>query len=118
MGDERLLRAVVESMRGCGPMTAREIARVASRRGHRRVGRRSVEKILKHNSLMFELHSHRHLLSAARWRLVDAGHAGGPDITGAPVPAIPRPPMLSGAAAVPLTFREDEPPANAIGKLA
>jgi hypothetical protein len=115
MADERLLRAVVESMRGGAPMTSREIARVASRRGYRRVGRRSVERILKHNSLMFELHSRRHFLSAARWRLVEAGQSG-PDLSGAPVPAWPYRPALSGAAAVTLTFREDEPPTNAIGK--
>jgi hypothetical protein len=118
MADERLLRAVVESMRGGAPMTAGEIARVASRRGYRRVGRRSVERILKHNSLLFELHSHRRFLSAARWRLVEAGPASGPYLTGAPVPAWPRRPTLSGAAAATLTFGEDEPPIDAIGKSA
>ena len=115
MVDERLLRAVVESMWGGAPMTSREIARVASKRGYRKVGRRRVERILKHNSLMFELHSRRHFLSAARWRLVEAGQ-GGRDLSGAPVPAWPYRPTLSGAAAVILTFREDEPLTNAIGE--
>jgi hypothetical protein len=64
---------------------------------------------------MFELHSRRHFLSAARWRLVEAGQSG-PDFSGAPVPAWPYRPMLSGAAAAALTFREDVPPTNVIGK--
>jgi hypothetical protein len=116
MKDERLLNAVVDVMRGGAPMTAGEIAKAASRKGLRRVGRRSVEKILKHHSLVFEIHSFRHFLSAARWRLADAGSAGGPDVAGAPVPAWPRPPSSSGTAAADLTFLEDEPPINAIGK--
>jgi len=118
MADERLLRAVIEVMVWAkAPMTAREIARAASRSGLRRSGRRSVERILKHNSLLFELHSRRHFLSAARWRLVQA-NASPPDASGAPVPAWPYRPALSGAAAVPLTFRKDDPPTNAIGKFA
>jgi hypothetical protein len=118
MPDERLLNVVVEVMRGRVPMTAGQIARAASRKGLPKVRSRSVERILKHNSSVFEIHSRSHLFAATRWRLAEAGPARGPDAAGAPVPAWPYRPTLSGAAAASLTFRADEPPADAIGKLA
>lgn len=43
----------------------------------------------------------------------DTGAAGG---AGAPVPARPYPPTLSGAVAQALTFDDDEPPTDAVGR--
>jgi len=45
----------------------------------------------------------------------DAGTAG---TAGAPVPARPNPPTLSGAAAMPLTFDEEEPPTDVVARRA
>jgi hypothetical protein len=42
-------------------------------------------------------------------RPVEAGSGGAPGAAGAPVPARPHPPTLSGGAAAELTFGEDEP---------
>ena len=47
---------------------------------------------------------------------IEAGPSDSPGAAGAPVPSRPYPPTLSGAAAADLSFREDEPPANAIGR--
>jgi len=110
-------------------MTAAEIASAASRRSHRKIDRRNVEKILMPLAggvvtvsgmpprMVLRQRRRRLLQQVVRWRLVEAP-ASPPDASEAPVPAWPYPPTLSGAAAVPLTFRDDEPPANAIGRLA
>ena len=42
-------------------------------------------------------------------RPVESGSAGDPGTSGAPVPARPHPPTLSGGATAPLTFEQDEP---------
>lgn len=59
----------------------------------------------------------RFLQRSTRWQLVEAGPADVPG-TAAPVPARPYRPSLSGAAAAALTFDEDQPPPNAIGRTA
>ena len=59
----------------------------------------------------------RFLRRSARWQLVEAGPAEDPGTSGALVPARPRPPYLSGSAAAALTFRQEEPPPQAIGRL-
>jgi hypothetical protein len=125
--DEFLLKLIVAVMQDRGAMTAAEIARAASNQSRRKVDRRSVEAILKPlaggvvtvaGSLPCQIIRMRRrglLQRGTRWRLVEAP-ASPPDSAGAPVPAWPFPPTLSGAAAANLTFREDEPPTNAIGK--
>jgi hypothetical protein len=49
---------------------------------------------------------------------VEAGSGGGTGAAGAPVPARPSPPTLSGAAAMALTFDEEEPPTNVVARRA
>jgi hypothetical protein len=136
MADERLLsieeflvKLIVTVMHDGRPMTVAEIAKAASKRSARRVDRRSVEAMLRSVSGGVVIlagvppcriipQRRRHLFQrGTRWRLVEVP-ASPPNTSGAPVPAWPYPPTLSGAAAVPLTFRADEPPTNAIGKLA
>jgi hypothetical protein len=127
--DEFLLRLIVAVMQNERAMTASEIAKAASRRSVRRVDRRSVEAMLRSASgelvilagmprcRIVPQRRRRILRRATRWRLVEAP-ASPPETSGAPVPAWPYPPALSGAAAAPLAFRDDEPPTNAIGKFA
>jgi hypothetical protein len=127
--EEFLVKLVVTVMHDGRPMTVAEIARAASKSSARKVDRRSVEAMLKSVSggvvilagvppcRIIPQRRRRLFQRNTRWRLVDVP-ASPPDITGAPVPAWPYPPTLSGAAAVPLTFRTDEPPTNAIGKSA
>lgn len=127
--DEYLLKLIVTVMHDGRPMTAAAIAKAASKRSVRKVDPRSVETMLRSASggvviladvppCRFVPQRRRRLLPrGTRWRLVEVP-ASPPDTSGAPVPAWPYPPALSGPAAVPLTFREDEPPTNAIGKLA
>lgn len=127
--DEFLLRLIVTVMHDGRAMTAGEIAKAASQRSARRVDRRSVDAILKPlvggvvtvagiPACQIIRQPRRGLLQrGTRWRLVEVP-ASPPDTSRAPVPAWPYPPTLSGAAAATLTFREEEPPTNAIGKLA
>lgn len=136
MGDERLLsvdeyllKLIVTVMYDRRPMTAAEIAKAVSKSSARKVDRRSVEAVLVPLVgglvMVTGLPAGRLICQrgrslfprATRWRLVGEP-ASPPDASGAPVPAWPYAPMLSGAAAANLTFREDEPPTNAIGKLA
>jgi hypothetical protein len=127
--EEYLLKLIVTVMHDGRPMTASEIAKAASKCSARRVDRRSVEAMLRSVSggvvnlagvppcRIIPQRRRRLLQRGTRWRLVDVP-ASPPNSSEAPVPAWPYPPTLSGAAAAPLTFREDEPPTNAIGKLA
>ena len=128
--DEFLLRLIVTVMHEGRAMTAAEIAKAVTKRGARAVNRRCVESLLTPIAggivilagmapCRFIRVRRRGLLRrSTRWRLVEAPAASPPDSSEAPVPAWPYRPTLSGAAAVTLTFREDEPPTNAIGKLA
>jgi hypothetical protein len=127
--DESLLKLIVTVMHDGRDMTASEIARAASNQSWRKVDRRSVEAIL--NPLadgfvhlagvppcqIIRLRRRGLLQRGIRWRLVEAP-ASPPHPSGAPVPAWPYPPTLSGAAAAALMFRDEEPPTNAIGKFA
>ncbi len=65
---------------------------------------------------------HLRLPIAKAWtheaRPVEPGSADSPGASGARVPSRPFPPTLSGAAAADLTFREEEPPPDAIGRTA
>jgi hypothetical protein len=127
--DEFLLKLIVTVMRDGRAMTAGEIAKLASQRSVRRVDRRSVEAILKPLTggvvtladvppcQIIRARRRGLLRRVTRWRLVEAP-ASPPDTSGAPVPARPYPPTLSGAAAAMLTFWDEEPPTDAIGKLA
>ena len=127
--DEYLLKVVVTVMHDGRPRTAAEIAKAASKRSTRKVDRRSVEAMLRSASggvvilagvppcRILPQRRRRLLQRGTRWRLVEVP-ASPPDTSEAPVPAWPYPPTMSGAAAVPLTFRDDEPPTNAIGKFA
>jgi hypothetical protein len=127
--DEFLVKLIVTVMHDGRPMTAAEIAKVASKSSARRVDRRSVEAMLRSAAgevvilpgvspcRIIPQRRRRLLQRATRWRLVVVP-ASPPNTSGSPVPAWPYPPTLSGTAAVPLTFGEDEPPTNAIGKLA
>jgi len=127
--DEFLLNLIVSVMHDSRPMTSAEIARSASKGNAWTIDRRSVETMLKSISggvvilagvppcRIIPQRRRRLLQRSVRWRLVDVP-ASPPNTSGSPVPAWPYPPTLSGTAAVPLTFREDEPPTKAIGKLA
>jgi hypothetical protein len=127
--DEFLVKLIVTVMHDGRPMTAAEVAKAASKSSARKVDRRTVEAMLRSASgelvilpdvppcRIIPQRRRRFFQRNTRWRLVDVP-ASPPNTAAAPVPAWPYPPTLSGAAAVPLTFREDEPPTNAIGKLA
>ena len=127
--DEFLVKLIVTVMHGGRPMTAAEIAKAASKSSATKVDWRSVAAMLRSVSggvvvlacvppcRIIPQRRRRFFQRNTRWRLVDVP-ASPPNTTGAPVPAWPYPPTMSSAAAVPLTFREDEPPTNAIGKLA
>jgi hypothetical protein len=127
--DEFLLKLIVTVMLDGRVMTEAEIARAVSNRTARIVDRRSVAAILKPlvggivtvagvpPCAIVRQRRHGLLQRGTRWRLVEAPTAP-PDTSGAPVPAQPYPSTQSGAAAATLTFRDDEPPTKAIGKLA
>ena len=115
--DERLAELVVSVMRGHRPMTASEIARAIQRHAQVKTDARGVTSILV-DSRHFRRSRRRFFQRGARWELVEVGPADHPGPAGAPVPARPYPPTLSGAAAADLSFREDEPPASAIGRTA
>ena len=116
---ERLTELVALVLRGSGPMTERRIATAIYRRARVRTDARSVRLILAGRPRRFVQVEDRFLFlrRATRWRLVEAGPAQDPGTSGAPVPAFPRRPLRSGAAAAELTFREEEPPPQAIGRL-
>jgi len=115
--EERLAELIVSVMRGHRPMTASEIARAIHRRDKVKTDGRSVTAVLV-DSRHFRRSRRRFFQRGARWELVEVGPADNPGTAGASVPARPYPPTLSGAAAVDLSFREDEPPTNAIGRTA
>lgn len=115
--DERLVELIVSEMRGHRPMTASEIARAIQHHAKVKTDARSVTAVLA-ESRRFRPTHRRFFQRGARWELVEVGPADNPGPAGAPVPARPHPPTLSGAAAADLAFREDEPPTNAIGRIA
>jgi hypothetical protein len=118
--EERLAELIRMVMRGSRPMTASEIARAIRRRTKVKTDARSVATVLMVHPRHF-MRSPRRLFffqRSSRWQLVEVGPTDSPGTAGAPVPAWPYAPMLSGAAAASLTFREEEPPTNAIGKWA
>jgi len=107
---------VVAVMQGNRPMTVPEIVRAIHRRFEVRTDKRNVRVILMSTPSRFSpTRRFRFLQRSVRWRLVEAGPSDDPGTSGAPVPAKPFLPRLSGAAAAELKFREDEPPTNAIG---
>ena len=116
--EERLLELVVSVMRDKRPMTDGQIVRAVYRRARVKTDTKSVRLVLKANSRRFRLvrSGPNFWPRSVRWCLVEAGPADDPGHAGAPVPARPYRPMLSGAAAVPLAFREEEPPTGAIGR--
>jgi hypothetical protein len=106
---------VASILRGGRPMTPHEIAAALTRRSGVRVDARGVTLVLIENRRRFRLNKSRFFQRRATWQLVEAGPADDPGHAGAPVPAWPHRPTLSGAAALPLAFREDDPPTNAVG---
>lgn len=116
--EERLLELVAGVMRGNQPMTDGQIVRALHRRAHVSTDARSVRHVLTKNQRRFRPVGSRFNLfrRGVRWLLVEAGSADDPGHAGAPVPARPYRPLLSGAAAVPLAFREEDPPTGAIGR--
>jgi len=115
--DERLPELIVSAMRGHRPMTASEIARAIQRDAQVKTDARSVASVLV-DKPRFRRSPRRFFQRGARWELIEVGPADNPGTAGAAVPARPYPPTLSGAAAADLSFREDEPPASAIGRTA
>jgi len=117
--EEKLLELVESVMRGNRPMTDAQIVRVIHRRAKVETDARSVRHVLNSHLRRFHRVGSRFSFfqRRVRWRLVEAGPADDPGNAGAPVPAWPYRPSLSGTAAAPLNFRDDEPPTNAIGRL-
>jgi hypothetical protein len=115
--DEGLGKLIASVMHGNQPMTEKEIVKAIHRRATVKTDARRVRRFLYAHPGWFSRISRR-LRLVVRWRLVEAGPADDPGNTGSPVPAWPYRPSLSGASAVPLMFREDEPPTNAIGRTA
>lgn len=115
--DEQLSELIVFAMRGNGPMTVREIARAIQRRTNMRIAARSLRRVLA-DPRRFKKSRRRFFQRGAKWELVEVGPVDNPGAAGAPVPARPYPPTLSGAAAAELSFEEDEPPTSAIGRTA
>ena len=115
----RLSELIAEVLRANTPMTEQRIASAISRRAGVRTDARSVRLVLLALPHRFRpaKDRFRFLRRAARWQLVEAGPAEDPGTSGAPVQATPRAPLLSGSAAAQLTFREEDPPAEAIGRL-
>jgi hypothetical protein len=98
-------------------MTVPEIVRAIHRRFRLKTDARSVRVILKSSGFVPARPRFRFLQRSVRWALVEAGPSEDPGTSGAPVPAKPYLPKLSGAAAAELTFREKEPPTDAIGRV-
>jgi hypothetical protein len=106
---------IASVLRDNRPMTSREIAKALRRRSVK-TDSEMVTRILLTSRGRFGLHRPRFFQRRARWQLVEAGPADDPGHAGAPVSARPYRPILSGSAAIPLAFREDDPPTNAIGR--
>ena len=119
-GFHRLTELVAFAMRANSPMTEHEIVRAIYRLARVKTDARSVRLILMSDRRRFGLlrPRFRFFQRSTRWQLVEVGSADNPGTAGAPVPARPYPPTLPGAAAAELTYREDEPPTNAIGRTA
>jgi hypothetical protein len=115
--DERLAELIVFEMRGHRPMSASEIARAIRRHAKVKTDARSVTSVLVAKD-HFRRSRRWFFQRGAKWELVEVGPADNPGTTEARVPARPYPPTLSGTAAADLSFREDEPPTNAIGRTA
>ena len=111
---QKLADLVASVLRDSPPMTTREIATAIQRRGTK-IDARGITLVLLENRRRFRLHKARFLQRRAKWQLVEAGPADDPGNAGAPVPAWPYRPTLSGSTAAPLAFREDDPPTNALG---
>jgi hypothetical protein len=115
----RLSELIAEVLRCNRPMTEQRIATAVYRLARVRTDARSVRLVLaaQPNRFRQAKDRFRFLRRSPRWQLVEAGPAEDPGTSGALVPARPRPPYLSGSAAAPLTFREEDPPPQAIGRL-
>ena len=115
----RLSEHIAEVLRCNRPMTEQRIATAIFRLTGVQTDARSVRLVLlaQPNRFRQPKDRFRFLRRSARWQLVEAGPAEDPGTSGALVPARPRPPLLSGSAAAVLTFREDDPPPHAIGRL-
>ena len=115
--DQQLGELMSTVMRGRQPMTEKQIVKAIYRRAKVKTDARHVRLVLYSHPRRFS-----RILPPLRffvkWQLVEAGPADDPGNAGAPVPTRPYPPTLSGAAAAELIVRDDEPPANAIGKTA
>jgi len=116
--EEKLLELVKTILRGNRPMTEMQIVRAIHRRARVETDAPSVRYVLTSHLRQFAPVRSRFKFfrRAVRWQVVEAGPADDPGHAGAPVPARPYRPLLSGAAAVPLDFRDD-PPTNAVGRL-
>jgi hypothetical protein len=115
-GDSReLADMIADVMRGSRPLTVRQIATAIERRSGVTTDPRTVTVVLIKNRRRFGLYRPRFFQRLAKWHLVEAGPADDPGNAGASVPAWPYRPTMSGSAAVPLAFREDDPPTNAMG---
>jgi hypothetical protein len=115
---EELGELISTVMRGHGAMTSTQIAIAVQRSTGVKTDARAVTKILRGQPRHFRPSHRRFFQRGVKWELVEVGSADSPGAAGAPVPARPYPPTLSGAAAADVPFREDEPPTNAIGRTA
>lgn len=113
----RLRALIVDAMRDRQPMTVRQIVAEVHRRSRVRTNAWSVRRILGSGGFAPAHVRFAWLRRSERWCLVEAGPAGDSGPAGSLVPARPTPPFLSGAAAAQLTFREEDPPPQAIGRL-
>ncbi|HEV2139965.1 MAG TPA: hypothetical protein VGT01_02140 [Candidatus Dormibacteraeota bacterium] len=115
---EDLGELIYNVMRGRGAMTTAQIASAMQRRTGVKTKIRTVTEILEGRPGRFRRLPRKFLQRSTRWQLVEVAASDNPGTAGAPVPARPFTPTLSGAAAAELTFRQDEPPTNAIGRIA
>jgi hypothetical protein len=111
---ERLAALIFDELRGSRPKTAAQIAKAIHQRTRIKTDARSVTAVLMSHPHRFMCRRARFLQRSWRWQLVEAGPAQDPGASGAPVPAYPHRPVLSGSAAAVLTFRDDDPSTNAI----
>ena len=116
---QRLFELIAAELRCKSPMTEQRIARAIYRRTRVRIDARTVRLVMRENPHRFIQVRDRFgfLRRAPRWQLAKAGPAEDRGTSGAPVPAKPLSPLLSGAAAAQLMFREDKPPPQAIGRV-
>ena len=115
--EERLDELAAEVLRDRRPMTEAQIVPAIFRvPGSRRMPPAFATSSCPRPAASVESgHAFTSFGAAVDGLLVEAGSAGDPGNAGAPVPAWPYRPTLSGAAAAPLKFRGDEPPTNATG---